>query len=292
MDERILVTTATGTVGREVVAALRAHGISIRIGMRDRSKAQPLGFDDLEVVEFDFRKTYTYEAALADVRRLFVLMPPGQPGIYRDVQRFIDAAQQADVAYVVYMSGMGVDRRPAEPMRHIERHIMDSDLPYTFLRPNWFMQNYNSWLAPMITAGELRLPFNGGRISLVDTRDIAAVAAHLLTADNVPIKNEDNSAYVLTGPTALDHDTVAQMLSDAIGQTIRYVSTSVEANLEELRGQSLSDEEIDTMRWLYADVHVGYTATVTSSVEDLTGQKPRTFAAYVQEFQHLWAQSS
>jgi len=133
MSTPILITTATGTVGREVVAELRATGAPLRIGLRDLGKAQTLGFTGLDLAELDFRKRYTYTAALEGARRLFVLMPPGQPGIYRDVRHFLDAAQAADVEYVVYMSGMGVDRRPAEPMRHIERHILGSGLAHTGL---------------------------------------------------------------------------------------------------------------------------------------------------------------
>lgn len=286
MTDTILVTAATGTVGKEVVNQLKLAGAPMRVGVRDRSKGQALGFGGLNLVDFDFRKPYTFANALDGVNMLFVLMPPGVPGIYRNVQRFITAAVQAQVKYVVYMSGMGVDRRPAEPMRHIERHIeATSGLHYTFLRPNWFMQNYNSWLAGMIENGEIRLPLEDGRISLVDTRDIAAVATRLLTDATLRDTHMD-TAHILTGPTALDHKTIAATLSKALGKDIRYISTPVEANLQELRADGLSDEEIDTMRWLYADIHSGYTATMTTAVEDITGQAPRTFAAYVEEIAH------
>jgi len=120
---------------------------------------------------------------------------------------FVDAAQNAGVQHIVKLSAIGVGSETfAVGERHAanERHIRNSDLAFTFLRPNSFMQNFINYFPPR--DGVIHLPWGKGKASFVDGRDIATVAVRALTNEG-----HKNKVYTLTGPAALSIDEVAPL---------------------------------------------------------------------------------
>src|SRR5262249_8183161 len=151
---------------------------------------------------------------------------------------FIEAALQAGVQEVVFMSALGADLRPADPLCQLGQHIAQSGGRYTILRANWVMQNVNTLgLRRINTNKEILLPSGNARLALIDTRDIAAVATQLLLHGVQP-----GQAYTLTGPEAFTYGEVAGRLSAIAGRTITHLSPTPESELQRLRERDVAPE--------------------------------------------------
>jgi len=215
------VTGASGTVGREVVRLLRAEGQTVRAAVRAGSPGLTPDVG-LQAVAFDFGKRETYAAALHDVRAVFLLRPPAIADTKTYIDPFITAAAQAGVGHVVFLSLLGAERIPIVPHHHIEQSLVAAALPSTFLRPSFFMQNLSSEHRGAARRGIIAVPAGHGRTSFVDARDVAAVAARVLTEEG-----HAGRAYPLTGAQALDYDEVAAVLSAVLGRRVIYTHPSV-----------------------------------------------------------------
>src|SRR3954466_2737022 len=219
MKKPILVTGATGTIGREVIRHLSKKGAAVRAGTRDAGKARAQFGESVELTSFDFEDTASYPAALKDVEKLFIL-PPLLPNQVEVTIALVDAAKSAGVRHIVNLSAVGAD--PAATFTigkwhsQTDEHIRQSGLGFTVLRPNSFMENFINYFPPR--DGVIYLPWGEGKASFVDARDTGAVAAETLTADN-----HEGKTYDLTGPEALGIADVARILSTVAGHDIRYI---------------------------------------------------------------------
>jgi len=173
---RILVTGATGQVGSAVVAALRAFdGIVVRAAVRDVARAPATWSGDgrVQPVGFDFLDRASQDAALADCDSLFLLRPPQVTGDFGDL---IARARQHGVKHIVFLSVQGAERNGFIPHHKIERRLVSGGVPYTLLRPAYFMQNFTSTLHDELARRHrIFLPAGNARFTLVDVGDIALV---------------------------------------------------------------------------------------------------------------------
>ncbi len=135
----ILVTGATGTVGREVARLLGARGLPVRAALRDPGRADDAMPAGVAPVPFDFGRPETYDLALRGVEALFLMRPPAITDTRRYVDPLIATARAAGVRRVVFLSVLGAERLPVVPHRRIERSLEASGMAYTFLRPSFFM---------------------------------------------------------------------------------------------------------------------------------------------------------
>src|SRR6267378_6170954 len=196
MSKPVLVTGATGTIGRDVARQLSGKGVAARAGVRDQAKARKQFGADIALVPFDFENEKTFSGALEGVEKVF-LLPPLLPNQLEVMNVFVDAAKRAGVRHIVKLSAIGVDEatQPTAVKWHgaNEQHIRESGVAFTFLRPNSFMQNFITYFPPR--NGTIYLPCGNGKASFVDVRDIAAVAAEALTSDG-----HEGKTYTPTGP--------------------------------------------------------------------------------------------
>src|SRR5439155_6945931 len=199
MSKPVLVTGATGTIGRDVAKRLSEKGVCVCAGVRDQAKARKQLGAGIALAPFDFENEKTFSKALEGVEKVF-LLPPLLPNQLELMNAFVDAAKRAGVRHIVKLSAIGVDddTRPTAVKWHAanEQHIRESGLAFTFLRPNSFMQNFITYFPPR--NGAIYLPWGTGTASFVDTRNIASVAAEVLTSDG-----HEEKIYTLTGPAAL-----------------------------------------------------------------------------------------
>ena len=279
MKEPILITGATGTIGREVVKYLRRRNAAVRVAVRDQNKAVQQFGRELELCEFDFANEATFGRALAGIGAIF-LLPPLGPNQTAIVNRFVDAAKQAGVIHIVKLSAIDADRDPPFVVGSwhaaSDRHIRNSGLAFTFLRPNSFMQNFINYFPPR--DGVIYLPWGNGRASFVDTRDIAEVAAQALTDEN-----HVNQTYNLTGPAALTIGEIADILSDAVGRKIKYVDVPESAASDGMLQVGLPQWQVDALMELHAINKRSQWNTVTRDVEKVTGRPPIDFATFARD---------
>ena len=281
MPGTVLVTGATGNVGSKVVEKLAAAGVRVRAAVQSVSRANSMKAG-AEPVEFDFNRPETMRAAFQGVERLF-LLTPFVPDMVELGAKALEEARRAGVQYIVRMSAMGADLQPGIQLgrlhRQVEEMIESSRIPFTILRPNMFMQNYATMYAQSIKAeGAFYLPQADAKASLIDTRDIAAVAVETLTTVGY-----EGIFYDLTGPEALSNEQIADTLSPVVGRRIRYVSLSDEDARKGMKQAGLPDWTIDVLMELHAVTRTGHMAAVTQSVEQVTGKKPISFAQFARD---------
>ncbi|MCY7304869.1 MAG: NmrA family NAD(P)-binding protein [Rhodoferax sp.] len=222
--KRILVTGATGQVGSAVIAALRTFDdIVVRAAVRDvtRAAVQWNGDAHVQPVVFNLVDRASQTAALADCDSLFLLRPPQ---INDDFGDLIETAAQHGVTHIVFLSVQGAERNRFIPHHRIEQRLMSSGMPYTLLRPAYFMQNFTSTLHDDL-AGRHRifLPAGNARFTLVDVDDIGRVAARVLTQ---PGTRHHGQTYTLTSEVPLTFQQMAGQLTAGLGTPIRYQSPS------------------------------------------------------------------
>jgi uncharacterized protein YbjT (DUF2867 family) len=269
----LLITGATGHVGRELVHELDAEGTEIRVLVRDPARAAGLP-ERAERVVGDLAQPATLAPAFEGVDGVFLLVP----GIGTDhAAHAVAAAQAAGVRRIVYLSSYAVLGDPAPAMgswhRERERMIRASGIPATLLRPCGFMTNAFDWLPTIREGGYVLDPIGPGRSAPIDPADIAAVAALALTQEG-----HQGKEYVLTGGETFTVAEQVQILATAIGHDIevRAVATPGEAvrfRYPDGAPPALADALVQGLKLMRADT-VGLR---TDTVAQLVGRTPRTF---------------
>jgi uncharacterized protein YbjT (DUF2867 family) len=172
--------------------------------------------------------------------------------------------------------------------RKAEKIIEESGIPYTFLRPNEFMQNFINFHGHSIKNNNaFYLPLENAKVSVVDVRDIAAVAVKTLT-ENGDNNRHNNKAYLITGPEALFYSQMAELLSNATGKKVSYVSISEEEARVAMKETGMDDWLINTISELSNYFKKGYASQVSSAVEDITGKKPLSFSQFANDYAQLF----
>jgi uncharacterized protein YbjT (DUF2867 family) len=277
----ILVTGATGTNGRLVVDALLAGGASVRAMVQNRAKAADLQQAGADVVVADFDRPQTLDAALAGVERALLLSAVDERLVEREA-RFVERARKAGVRHLVKFSGIGA--HPAASFTfgrqhgQSERVIQDSGLPFTFIQPNFFMQNL-LWSADTIKArGELYGSLGVTPVSHVDAGDIAAVIAASLSE---PIDRHAGSIHLVTGPEAVTFAHVAEALSRVLERTVRYVDLTDEQLKAGLVASGQREWQATALVELNVYARRGHASVVTDTVERITGRAASTLPQWV-----------
>ena len=274
----ILVTGATGAVGREVVEQLLSEGQQVRAMTRNPSQAR---FDKrVEVVKGDFNDPRTLESAVAGVEGIFSLTFGPQTGVHE--KDLAGLGNRAGVRHIVKLSAMGGDGETKNAIRRWhedgEKAIKDSGIPWTVVRPGGFMSNALRWRGTIRSQGKVFSNYGHGSLPCIHPRDIAAVAVRALTGNG-----HDGKTYHLTGPEALTIDEQVKILSDAIGKPIEYVAISDEAARKEMEQAGMPALVIEAMLPFAAFIRSGRAAEVLPTVEEVTGRPALTFSDWAQE---------
>jgi uncharacterized protein YbjT (DUF2867 family) len=279
MSNPVLVTGATGAIGRDVTKRLSEKGASVRAGVRDQAKARKQFGSNITLAPFDFENEKTFSGALQGVEKVF-LLPPLLPNQLELMNAFVNAAKRAGVRRIVKLSAIGVDdeTQPTAIKWHgaNEQHIRESGLAFTFLRPNSFMQNFFTYFPPH--NGAIYLPWGRGTASFVDTRDIATVAAKVLTNDG-----HEGKIYTLTGPATLGIAEIARILSEVTGRDFNYVDVPEAAARDGMLQAGVPPWQVDLVMELHAVNKQSRWSAVTSDIEKVTGTRPTGFAQFARD---------
>jgi uncharacterized protein YbjT (DUF2867 family) len=281
--QTILITGATGNIGRELAKRLSAQNIPFRAMVRSSKSAEELsGLQGAELVHGDFNEAKSISDALEGVHRAFLLTNSSEQAEAQQVA-FVDAAKNAGVKHIVKLSQWAANSdSPVRFLRYhaaVEDKIKESGIGYTFLRPNLFMQGLLAFRETIVDQGKFFASAGEAKISAVDVRDIAAVAAVALTEDG-----HEGKTYDLTGPEALTHGEMAAKLSKAVGQDIQYVDVSEEAMMGALLNVGLPRWQVDGLIEDYAHYRRGEASTVAAGVQDATGVRPHSFDHFARDY--------
>jgi len=270
----ILVTGAAGTIGQEVVKALVERGVRFRAGHRRRPVQVPTGSESVEV---DFTRPQTLPPALRGVETVFVLS--------NDVASeaaLVKAATEARVRRLVKLSVLGAPEERftfARWHRASERTIEGSGIPWTFLRPNGFMQNVVNFMGQGIRGQKaIFTSAKDAPISHVHARDVGGVAARVLTESG-----HEGRAYDLTGPAANSYLDVARTLTMVLGHEIKVVPISDEDYKKGAVGAGIPEGYADALVDLNRVYRDGVAARVSPDVAKLLGRPAIDFATFARE---------
>jgi len=277
----ILVLNAGGNIGTELVRELASRGAEFTAAYRAPEDVEAAQATGLKAVEADFSRPETLEKALNGVQKLFFVSPPGQR-LEEFEGNIVTAAQKAQIAHVVKMSVWGAEEEAfvfAKPHRAIEKQILATGLPYTFLRPTGFMQNMLGNAPTIKSQSAFYAPHGDARVAEIDFRDIARVAAIALTEDG-----HLGKAYDLTGGVAMTMAERAEVLSETLGKTVSYVMTTEADWKATMLGYGLPEWQIDGILDLNRYYKAGHSERVSSAVQDVTGDPPRTYRQFVEDY--------
>jgi uncharacterized protein YbjT (DUF2867 family) len=292
MVETFLVSGASGTVGSEVVKQLfSSTDVNIKAAARSVEKIKNLEGDRVKAISIDYNKPESLKDALKNVDRLF-LLTPDVPNADELASNLVNEAKRTGVRYIVKQSVMGADEDAnvgtMRLHRRAERIIEESGIPYTFLRPNEFMQNFINFHGHSIKNNNaFYLPLEDAKVSVVDVRDIAAVAAKALT-ENGDNNKHKNKKYLITGPEALSYHQMADFLSSATGKKISYVNISDEEARAAMKEMGMDEWLISTISELSNYFKKGHASQVSSSVEDVTGRRPISFSQFGNDYAEVF----
>lgn len=285
---KVLVMGSTGTIGSMLVSGLVEAGVPVRAATREPSTAaKRAGFPpEVEVVELDLERESTFDPALDGVERVFMSARPGDEESDRFAFPLIDAMERKEVRCVVDLSALGAEQRPDFALRKVETRLEASSLAWTHLRPNWFMQVFTagSLLASIRMLHAIRIPAALAKISWVDGRDIAAVAARVL----IEGEKHAGKAYALTGGAALDHSEIASLISGATGLTVRYEPINEDEAREALKKGGFPDAWVERLIIFYRLVRAGLASPVSPSIQEVLGSPPHSFASFASTYSSVW----
>jgi uncharacterized protein YbjT (DUF2867 family) len=271
----ILVFGATGTTGGEVARQLIATGERPRLIVRDPAKATRF-HDKAEIVQGDLDRPDSLAAAMRGVDKVYLVSAgPSGPDLEA---RAIDAASRAGVTHVVKLSVIGAESPVLTFSKwhaRSEKHLKDSGLAWTMLRPGGFMSNASGWAETIKSQGAIYQPTAEGRWAAIDPLDIGAVAVKALTTPG-----HEGKGYTLTGPEALSGAAYAAKLSAILSKTVTFVDVPPETARDSLLKAGMPSVYVEAIMDLLATMKAGKADAVTNTVEQITGRKAGTFDAW------------
>jgi len=284
---KLLITGATGNVGIEVIRSLQKieHGLSVYAGVRDLI-ADKIKLADYNVnfSRFDFMDPSTYDTALHDCDIIFLLRPPQISAVEKYFRPVIEVCQAKGVQHIVFLSVQGVEKSKIIPHHKIEKLIVESEIPYTFLRPAYFMQNFTTTLGPdLIKNRQIYLPAGKAKFTLIDVGDIGAVAAIVLANTTL----HKNKAYELTNQEKLTFAEMAEILSVHLGIDIQFKSPSLLSFFLAKRKEKLPSTLILVMIMLHYFPRFQAEPEITEWVEKIIHRPAITFEQFVQSNSRL-----
>lgn len=277
----ILITGASGTVGRAVLTEVAKGGQKHRAMYRSKDDAAkaPAG---TEAVIADFSDKPSLASALLGVESVYLVCSP-IPDLVQLETNVIEASQSAGVQRIVLNSALGAGDHPKSfPSWHrkVEDKLKATKLKHCILRPNSFLQNVVTYYAPSIrTEGVFYGSYGNARISYLDVRDIAAVVAKALLGGK-----HDGKTYELNGPEALTCAEVAEKITRDAGITARYVDIPVEAQRKAMLDQGMPAWQVTALIELQEYYTRGKGGSVDSELQGLLGRVPITMDQFLQEF--------
>jgi uncharacterized protein YbjT (DUF2867 family) len=278
----ITVTGSTGTIGAELVRLLSGAEAPTRAVFRNPNKVQPLPV--VVWLQADLRDTRVLEPVLAGTTRLF-LLSDNQAGFGKLQIQILRAGERLGIAHVVKLSALGASDHSkswiAREHWEVEQALQQTSMSWTLLRPHAFMQNWLGEIAGSVRAeGVIESPIEDGRVSVIDTRDIASVAAEALLHP----ERHAGQKYFLTGCEAVGFADLAATLTDVTGKTVTYRPITMDEAWVRMEAKGTPPDQVDARLAISAYQRAGGpTSKVSDRVARILGRPPRTIRDFVRD---------
>lgn len=282
----ILVTGATGTVGKLVVAELLRSGARVRAGVRSVSKAAPLKNMGAQVVELDYARQSTITLAFTGVDRLFIVTPLDNRMV-QFTEQLVAEAQKVGVKHIVKLSAVGASIRSllslAKWHGEAEQIVANSGVPFTIIRPAMFMQNFVTMFGASIRDDDIIYAAAGeGKVPFIDARDIARVVAKVI------LEKHTDRIYTLTGSEVLSFSDVALILRKTLKREIEYAAVSQEGARSGMEGLKMPSWMVEAFLEMWSAVRAGHFSVLSSDYKTVTGLAPVLFCDFAVDYKEKW----
>ena len=282
---KTLVIGGTGLVGSAVVKELLHRKANVRLLVRKQDASVPEG---VEIAVGDLLDPPAVAKALEGVDKLYLLNAVVPDELTQALIAY-DLAKRMKLKHVVYHSVFRVDAFKDVPhfasKLAVESALHAFDVPFTIIRPNYFMQNDASLKDPLTKAGMYPIPLGPTGVSVVDVRDIAEATAIALTSDG-----HEGKTYNLNGPEVLSGPGAAAIWSKVLGKPIKYAGNDMDGFEEQMRQKAPAWSAFDIRMMFQGYLERGFTAE-KGDVETLTlllGHAPRSYEAFARETAQQW----
>ena len=286
----VLVTGATGNVGKHVVAALLEAGVPVRAAGGSTDSVRTRFGATVDPVALDFTDSSTWDAAYAGVTHMFLLRPPHLGKPRTQMIPSLERARDLGVRHVVFLSLQGAEKNKVVPHASLEDWLRGSGLSWTFVRASFFMQNLTTThLSDIRDEDRLVIPAGRGATAFVDAADVGAVAAAAL----LDRTRHHDVAWTPTGPAALTYDEVAEVLSDVLGRRITYVRPGIlRYALHAKRSLDMPWGMVAVTTAIYTIARLGRAGGLTHDVVLVTGRPPVAFLEFAERERASWSPRS
>jgi uncharacterized protein YbjT (DUF2867 family) len=278
----ILITGASGTVGRAVLEEVRKSGKPFKAMYRSPDEAAKAGAGVATVLG-DFADNESLRRALNGVETVFLVCAP-IPQLVELESNVIDACVVGGVKHLVLSSALGAGDHPKSfPSWHrkVEDHLKASGLGYTIFRPNSFMQNITAYNAPSIRAqGAFYAAMASARISYLDVRDVGAAIARALTSPS----EHAGKTYELNGPEVVTFSEIAERISRVAGRPVRFVDIPESAQRKAMLDLGMPEWQVNALLELQQYYSGGKGGDVTDVLPRLLGRPPKKLDQFLEEF--------
>ncbi len=282
MAGKILVVGATGNVGSGVVAALVGKGAEVRGLAHSDEGAAAVREAGAEAAVGELSEPGSLRGAFDRVDVAFIVTR-GMENQVEMAGNAVEAAKRAGVGRIVRLGAFAPE--PAletilgRQHHEIDQLVENSAVPYTILRPTFFMQNILGAAQTVASDGVMYWPFGDGRAGMNDVRDIVDVAVEVTTSDG-----HEGVAYTITGPASISMHDVATALTKALGKQVNYVNVPVEAAVESMVGMGMPQSLAEANGELFPNFANNGADRVTDSVERVTGHPARSIDEFARDF--------
>lgn len=282
----VVVTAASGSVGREAVFALLKRKIPVRAADRSIEELRSIFGEEVPLVRLDFGDATSFDSAFEGASSIFLVRPPPITDVKSAMIPFVDAALRKKIRHIVFLSAAGLGDSRLLPHYVVEQYLRAKFDGYTFLRPGFFTQHLGGvYRDDIVRDGKLFVPAAHGRVAFVDMRDVAEIAANIFADPEVHYKR----VYTLTGPEAVTFAEVAELLSEVLGRDVHYEPASVVSYVRHLHDQGVPLAKVAVQTVLHVGLRFGQAERVDPTLERLLGRRGHTVERYVRDFDHLWA---
>ncbi|MEC5186002.1 uncharacterized protein YbjT (DUF2867 family) [Cryobacterium sp. MP_3.1] len=282
----VLVTGATGNVGRVVVQELLDGGARVRATGRSVESVRRVFGDRVEAVALDFTDPTTWEAAFVGVQQMFLMRPPHLGKPKSQMIPALEYARDHGISQIVFLSLQGAEKNTIVPHAAIEAWLRDSGVAWTFVRASFFHQNLSTThLTDIRDRDEIMVPARNGATAFVDVEDVGAVAAAALLDPSAHV----NTAWTVTGNEAVTYAQIAEILTHELGRPIRYARPGILRYIVHARRKlGMPWGMVLVTAAIYTTARLGLAAGLTDDVRQVLGRDPVGFAVFAHRDRSVW----
>ena len=283
-----LVAGATGNTGAGVAASLLGKGRRVRALVRDEARAAGLREQGAEVAIVDLDRPETLTDGLLDgVSEVYFVTWNG-PSALQQSRNLLETITRSGAApHVVRLSGYGtLQSRIISELAKCEDDLKAAGLPWTILKPTFFMQNVMMAASTVKEQGAVYFDWGSGKAGMIDLRDVVDCAVGVLAGEAGAVEGE---TFVLTGPAAIGFADVAATLSRVLGRAVEYVPVPHEAATEAMLAMGVPEWIAKGYTELSAGFEEGFADLTTNNVQRLSGHEPRDFERFARDFAEVFS---